>query len=266
MPSALVWGVLESLFQPREHRERLDRSHPVAPPGRMGEPSVVTRRVWLLSPCRVTWETKSIRVFPDLSRACVPGRFSRVPLCATAWTAAHQAPLSLGFSRQEYWGGLHALLQGIFTTQGWNQRLLNLPRSQAGSLPLAHLGGPSRVSADTKADTKPREVETDGAPRAAAVQRPRVQPGQCLAAGPGGCPGVWGSGGLPPRRPVWPPDRWGAWARTRSRLPEARKLFSSLSLVSFKVEAQGTWFQELNVRLIRGTFSVITWSSYCWGR
>ena len=25
---------------------------------------------------------------------------------ATAWTAAHQAPLSLGFSRQEYWSGL----------------------------------------------------------------------------------------------------------------------------------------------------------------
>ena len=28
------------------------------------------------------------------------------PLCATLWTAAHQAPLSLGFSRQEYWSGL----------------------------------------------------------------------------------------------------------------------------------------------------------------
>ena len=27
-------------------------------------------------------------------------------LCATQWTAAHQAPLSLGFSRQEHWSGL----------------------------------------------------------------------------------------------------------------------------------------------------------------
>ena len=33
-------------------------------------------------------------------------RFSRVRLCATPETAAHQAPLSLGFSRQEYWSGL----------------------------------------------------------------------------------------------------------------------------------------------------------------
>ena len=30
-------------------------------------------------------------------------RFSRVRLLATPWTAAYQAPLSMGFSRQEYW-------------------------------------------------------------------------------------------------------------------------------------------------------------------
>ena len=33
-------------------------------------------------------------------------RFSRVRLRATPKTAAHQAPLSLGFSRQEHWSGL----------------------------------------------------------------------------------------------------------------------------------------------------------------
>ena len=32
--------------------------------------------------------------------------FSRVRLCATPQMAAHQAPPSLGFSRQEHWGGL----------------------------------------------------------------------------------------------------------------------------------------------------------------
>ena len=32
--------------------------------------------------------------------------FSRVQLCATPETAGHQAPLSLGFSRQEHWSGL----------------------------------------------------------------------------------------------------------------------------------------------------------------
>ena len=30
-------------------------------------------------------------------------RFGRVRLCATPWTAAYQAPPSMGFSRQEYW-------------------------------------------------------------------------------------------------------------------------------------------------------------------
>ena len=33
-------------------------------------------------------------------------RFSRVQLCVTPQMAAHQAPLSLGFSRQEHWSGL----------------------------------------------------------------------------------------------------------------------------------------------------------------
>ena len=32
--------------------------------------------------------------------------FSRIRLCETPWTAAHQAPPSLGFSRQEHWSGL----------------------------------------------------------------------------------------------------------------------------------------------------------------
>ena len=33
-------------------------------------------------------------------------RFSRVRLCVTPQTAAHQAPSSLGLSRQEHWSGL----------------------------------------------------------------------------------------------------------------------------------------------------------------
>ena len=33
-------------------------------------------------------------------------RFSRVRLCATLWKAAQQAPLYLGFSRQEHWSGV----------------------------------------------------------------------------------------------------------------------------------------------------------------
>ena len=36
----------------------------------------------------------------------------------TPWTVAHQASLSLGFPRQEYWSELPFVLQGIFPIQG----------------------------------------------------------------------------------------------------------------------------------------------------
>ena len=39
-------------------------------------------------------------------RACILSHFSRVQLFVTLWTVAHQASLSMGFSRQEYWSGL----------------------------------------------------------------------------------------------------------------------------------------------------------------
>ena len=37
---------------------------------------------------------------------CYARLLSHVRLCATPWTVAHQAPLSVGFSGQEYWSGL----------------------------------------------------------------------------------------------------------------------------------------------------------------
>ena len=39
-------------------------------------------------------------------RTCMLSHLSPVQLFETPWTVAHQAPLSLGFSRQEYWSGL----------------------------------------------------------------------------------------------------------------------------------------------------------------
>ena len=45
-------------------------------------------------------------LFPSPAHACMLSRFSRVQLCATPRTAAHQAPPSTGLSRQEYWSGL----------------------------------------------------------------------------------------------------------------------------------------------------------------
>ena len=63
-----------------------------------------------------------------VSSSCYKGRpFAQsLQSCLTLcdpMTVARQAPLSLGFSRQGCWSGCHALLQGIFPTQGWNPSL-----------------------------------------------------------------------------------------------------------------------------------------------
>ena len=53
--------------------------------------------------------------------------FSHVQLFATLWTIAHQAPLSMGFSRQEYWSGLPCPPPPRdLPTQGSNLHLLHL--------------------------------------------------------------------------------------------------------------------------------------------
>ena len=45
-------------------------------------------------------------MFGRQARTGVLSDLSRVQLSATPWTVAHQAALSMGFSRQEYWSGL----------------------------------------------------------------------------------------------------------------------------------------------------------------
>ena len=66
---------------------------------------------------------------------------SCVQLFVTLWTVTQQAPLSMGFSRQNIGVGCHFLLLGIFQTQGLNLCLLHW---QADSLPLSNLGSPRR--------------------------------------------------------------------------------------------------------------------------
>ena len=44
--------------------------------------------------------------FAELWMDLLLSHFSRVQLCVTPQTSAHQAPTSLGFSRQGYWSGL----------------------------------------------------------------------------------------------------------------------------------------------------------------
>ena len=81
-------------------------SHPLCPPLSGGSQSLSQRFTEALVFSRLAWEN-----------VCV---LSHVQLFATTWTVAHQAPLSMGFSRQEYWSRLPLPIPGD----------LNQPRDQ----------------------------------------------------------------------------------------------------------------------------------------
>ena len=60
---------------------------------------------------------------PCSHHVCVLSHFSHVRLFATLWPLVLQAPLSVGFSRQEYWSGLPCPPPGALPTQGLNPPL-----------------------------------------------------------------------------------------------------------------------------------------------
>ena len=68
--------------------------------------------------------------------------FSRVQLFATLWTIAHQAPVPMGFSRQEYWSGLPRLPTGDLPDPRIKPTYSVAPAPQADSLLLGHQGSP----------------------------------------------------------------------------------------------------------------------------
>ena len=76
---------------------------------------------------------------------CVLSRFSHAQLFATLLTVAHQAPLSMGFFRQEYWSGLPSPSPGNLPAQGSNLYFSCLLPWQADSLPLSPPGSPCRT-------------------------------------------------------------------------------------------------------------------------
>ena len=99
--------------------------------------------VWISSHCQI------FPLLPLLLPACPQAElapfsifssmlncFSCVLFFVTLWTIACQAPLSIGFSRQEYWSRLHSLLQGKFPIQGLS------PALQTDCLPSEPLGKP----------------------------------------------------------------------------------------------------------------------------
>ena len=58
---------------------------------------------------------------------CMLSHFSHVQLFATLWTVARQTPLSMGFSRQEYWSGLPFLPPGDLPNPGIEPMSLTTP-------------------------------------------------------------------------------------------------------------------------------------------
>ena len=74
--------------------------------------------------------------------ACILSHFSNVQLCATLWTVAPQAHLSMGFSRQEYWNGLPCPPPEDLPNPGIKPTSLCILHWQEGSLPLMSPGKP----------------------------------------------------------------------------------------------------------------------------
>ena len=77
------------------------------------------------------------RVPAQAACLCMLNPFSRVQLFATLWTIALQAPLSMGFSRQEYWSGFTYPRPGELPNPGIKPASLCLLHWQVGYLPLA---------------------------------------------------------------------------------------------------------------------------------
>ena len=71
---------------------------------------------------------------PNSVLAVLLSCFSFVWLFATLWTVAHQAPLSTGFSRQEYWSGLPFPVPGDLPNPGIEPESLMSPTLTAGFL------------------------------------------------------------------------------------------------------------------------------------
>ena len=79
---------------------------------------------------------------PRESYADMPSCCSHVRLFVTPWTVAHQAPLSMGFSRQEYWSGLpcppqRILLLLLLLSRFSRVQLCATPETAAHQAPLS---------------------------------------------------------------------------------------------------------------------------------
>ena len=75
--------------------------------------------------------------------ACMLGCFSHVRLSVILWTVARQAPLTMGFSRHEYWSGLPCRPHGDLPSQRSDLCLLSLLHCRQVLYQWCHLGSPT---------------------------------------------------------------------------------------------------------------------------
>ena len=92
-----------------------------------------------------------LNILQSIGHVCALSHFSPVRLFATLWTVLCQAPLSIGFFRQEYWSGLPCPPPGDLPSPVIEPVSPVVPALQAHSLPLSHQGSPvSRTAPHTK--------------------------------------------------------------------------------------------------------------------
>ena len=92
--------------------------------------------VLIISMATKWFRFQTLLQLPYLYALCLLSHSSRVQLLATLWTVAHQAPLSLGFSRQEYWSRLPCPPPWDLPNKRTEPTSPPSPDLQAGSLPI----------------------------------------------------------------------------------------------------------------------------------
>ena len=86
---------------------------------------------------------------------CMLSCLSHVQLFATLWTVAHQAPLSMGFSKQEYWNGLSCPPPGDLSHPGIEPTSLMSPALAGRFFTVAPPGKPFRLLRDSDMKLRP---------------------------------------------------------------------------------------------------------------
>ena len=109
--------------------------------------ALVLEQIFLIISCFVpglnfrTWQSEALVCYlMCVCDLCMHACFSSIWLFVTLWTVAHQAPLSMGFSSQEYWTGLPCPPPRDLPNPGIETASPETPALQVDSLPLNHWG------------------------------------------------------------------------------------------------------------------------------